>query len=345
MRVAPDFFSVRPHDRAHWVALRAALSMAIPVLIVWQLGHLDWLLYVAFGAFSSVYGRHQSYPDRLRMQLGSGLTIAVAIAVGTAVSVIAPGSLLSVAAMAAASAIGFLLSRKEGWLPPGSLFFVFAAGATSSFAHRASDIPLSFGLACIAALFATALGQAGRFTAVGRAAEKRPKPARVTWRALLSTPGVRWEVARYAIGPLVAGSAATLLGIGHPYWAAVSATVPLAGITLDAQFTRALHRLAGSLLGVGLAFLVLATNPNDVVMIVIIVALQAFAELFVMRNYGLTVIGLTPLALLLSHLASPTPVTQLIGDRAIETCIGVVVAVAVMLLVRPRARARAVAAA
>ncbi|MCU1528063.1 MAG: hypothetical protein JWP75_1826 [Frondihabitans sp.] len=325
-----------PHRRAHWAAIRAATSMAVPIIVVWSLGHLDWTLYVAFGGFAAVYGRHASYPDRLRMQAGSGATIAVTITLGTAIGVIAPGSLVAVLAMAVSSGAGFLLSRKEGWLPLGSLFFVFASGATSSFAHRASDIPIAFGLAALSSLFAITLGQSGRFTRAGRRALKSAPPSRPTWSQLVAARGVRWDLVRYAAGPLVAGGIATMVGIGHPYWAAVSATVPLAGVTIDAQLTRAAHRLIGTLLGLAVALVILLGNPSDVVMIAVVVVFQAFAELFVLRNYGLAVVGLTPLALVLSHLASPVPIGQLVSDRAVETAIGVAVAIALMFLGRPK---------
>ncbi|BDZ47800.1 FUSC family protein [Frondihabitans sucicola] len=335
---------VGAHNRAHWVALRAALSMGVPLVIAWQLGHLDWVLFLAFGAFSSVFGRHQGYRDRARMQLGSGATIVATITLGTAVGAVAAGSLLAVAAMTVSSGIGLLLSRKNGWLPLGSLFFVFASGATSSIAQPVSNIPVAFVLCALAVLFSVGLGQLGRFTPAGRAGTKTPGPPVLTWRALLGAPGVRADAIRFAAGPLVAGGIATLVGIGHPYWAAVSATVPLVGVTLGAQLTRATHRFVGTLIGVAVALLILEANPSDGVMLAIVVVLQAFAELFVLRNYGLTVIGLTPLALLLSHLASPVPVAQLAGDRALETTIGVLVAVGIVLVTRLAHRRRPVAA-
>lgn len=331
-----EAFRLNPHNRAHWAAVRASLSIAVPLVLVWSLGHLDWSLYVAFGGFAAVYGRHAAYRDRWRMQAGAGSLIAVTITLGTAIGVVAPASLLAVAGMTVSSAVGFAVSRKNGWLPLGSLFFVFASGATSSYAHPASDIPLAFGLAAVSSLFAIGLGQLGRFTRAGRQAPKNAPPIRLSWKALLAAPGVRWDLVRYAAGPLIAGGIATGVGIGHPYWAAVSATVPLAGLTVDAQLTRAAHRLVGTLIGVAFALAILLAEPSDVVMIVVVIALQAFAELFVLRNYGLTVVALTPLALVLSHLASPVPIGQLVTDRAVETTIGVLVALGLMVIGRPR---------
>ncbi|WP_420710640.1 FUSC family protein [Agrococcus sp. SL85] len=57
------------------------------------------------------------------------------------------------------------------------------------------------------------------------------------------------------------------------------------------------------------------------------------------RNYGLALVAVTPLALVLVHASSPEPVPQLLADRVLETLIGVAVAVAVAAAsraVRPR---------
>lgn len=43
---------------AHLVALRAGISVLVPLTVVVLLGRLDWAAYAAFGAFTSLYGRN-----------------------------------------------------------------------------------------------------------------------------------------------------------------------------------------------------------------------------------------------------------------------------------------------
>ncbi len=71
----------------------------------------------------------------------------------------------------------------------------------------------------------------------------------------------------------------------------------------------------------------------------VVVVLQAAAELWVGRNYAIALVAVTPLALLMVQLVSPVPVGTLVFDRAVETVIGVIVGVAVGWLTRPRLRA------
>jgi uncharacterized membrane protein YccC len=62
------------------------------------------------------------------------------------------------------------------------------------------------------------------------------------------------------------------------------------------------------------------------------VALQAGAELFVGRNYGIAMLFITPLALLMVSLASPVAPEMLLRDRVIETVIGVAVGTIVAIV-------------
>lgn len=59
---------------------------------------------------------------------------------------------------------------------------------------------------------------------------------------------------------------------------------------------------------------------------------QAGAELFVGRNYAITMVFVTPLALLMIELAAPSDPLVLLRDRTIDTLIGVIVGVAVAVL-------------
>jgi uncharacterized membrane protein YccC len=144
------------------------------------------------------------------------------------------------------------------------------------------------------------------------------------------------QAARCAGAVVVAGTVATAAGIGHPYWAMVSAVVPMAGHTYPEQVVRGVHRLAGTLAGLLAAGVLLGLHLPAAASIVVIAALQGGAESMVTRNYGLALLAITPLALLLGQLAAPATVWPLIGDRAAETGIGVVVGLIAVTITRAR---------
>ena len=144
---------------------------------------------------------------------------------------------------------------------------------------------------------------------------------------------------RYALqsgaGVLIAGVVATSAGIGRPYWAMVSAVVPLVARDLSAQLTRGLHRVVGTGLGLLVAGALFELDLGGLALVLVVAALQACAELFVGRNYALALVFVTPLALLMVHLVVPVPTSELLTDRGLETVIGVVVGIAVGWVSRP----------
>lgn len=138
---------------------------------------------------------------------------------------------------------------------------------------------------------------------------------------------------RMVLGTGLAGSAALLLGLGHGYWAAISAAAVLHSINVRTASRRAVQRTLGTVAGLMLALGVLSTRPDPVVLVLVIVLLEFLLEYVVARNYGLGVVFLTPLALLMSDLTSPAPAGALVADRALSSLLGIVIALACALLV------------
>ena len=76
---------VAPSAGAHRVAVRAGISIALPLAALWLTGHIAWSMFAAFGAFTSLYGREEAYRARRRMQLQAGAALVLAVTAGTAV--------------------------------------------------------------------------------------------------------------------------------------------------------------------------------------------------------------------------------------------------------------------
>ncbi|MDP9824757.1 FUSC family protein [Kineosporia succinea] len=328
---------LRPHEHAHWAALRAVLSVGVPVSVVLALGRSDLTLFASFGAFNSLYGRHSIYASRLRMQTESGLFMAACVTLGVVVAAVG-GTPLAIAATTAASGIAYLVARWAHWAPPGSLFAVFAVGACSSHPQDWSTVPLALAVSLGAASLAVLLGQSGQLFAAGRNREKASRKTRLSISELFRGEGVRGDLLACTAGPAIAGTVAAAAGGAHPYWAMVSAVAPLMSPPgARHRVTRALHRVWGTALGVLISLAVLSTDPGVVTTLVLALLAQAFAELFVMRNYGLAVIAITPLALLMQHLAVESDPLATTTERMTETALGAAIAVGLILLAgRPK---------
>ncbi|MFD4945034.1 FUSC family protein [Streptomyces sp. NPDC058239] len=138
---------------------------------------------------------------------------------------------------------------------------------------------------------------------------------------------------RMVLGTGLAGGTALLLGLGHGYWAAISAAAVLHSINVRTAAQRAVQRTLGTVAGLMLALGVLAARPEPVVLVLVIVLLEFLLEYVVARNYGLGVVFLTPLALLLTDLVAPSPAGALVQDRALSSVLGIVIALGCALVV------------
>ncbi|MYR43817.1 FUSC family protein [Streptomyces sp. SID5910] len=154
--------------------------------------------------------------------------------------------------------------------------------------------------------------------------------------AVLAVPALRMT-----LGTGVAGGVAALLHLEHGYWAAISAAAVLHSVNLRITSQRAAQRALGTAAGLLLAFAALAAGVEPVVLALLIVVLEFLLEFVVVRNYGLAVVFVTPLALLLSDLAAPAPAGELVLDRVLGSVVGIAVAlVCALLVVHDRAAIR-----
>ena len=169
------------------------------------------------------------------------------------------------------------------------------------------------------------------------AAVNRPHGARPPAPALL-VPALRT-----VLGTGLAGAVALGLGLGHGYWAALSAAAVLHSVDVRTATRRAVQRTLGTAAGLVLAVAVLGLRPGPLALAGTVVALELLLEYAVARNYGLGVVFLTPLALLLTELAAPAePAGALVLDRAVGSLLGVLLALLCALaVVHDRAAVRA----
>jgi hypothetical protein len=320
-----NLLHVRQERGAHRVALRAGVSVLVPLLAVLALGHPGWALYAVFGAFTSLYGRNHVHLSRAAMQASAGAALTGSVVLGVLVGALEFRAWAAVPVAALVAALGAVLAAAQDWHPPGPLFLVFGFGAAASAPHTLADVPVAAVTAGLSALFALLVGNVGGFLR-----RQDSRPARLAH--------VRsWEPARYALAVALAGGVATTVGIGHPYWAMVAAVAPLSAQGRTAQLVRAGHRVLGTLLGLLTSAVLLAPGFSAVTTVLVVAVLQIVTELLVGRNYGLALLFITPTALLMGQLAEARPVGSLLFDRGVETVIGAGIGVAVVLC-QPRLR-------
>lgn len=316
-----DFVRMQPTPGSHRVAVRAGVSVAVPLLAVILLHHPSWTPYAAFGAFTSLYGRNHVHLSRLWMQVGAGAALVLAVVCGAVTAALGAPAWLLVGAGAGLAGLATLVATVLDWHPPGSVFVVFAFGALAATGSGWPDVPVAALVATLSAAFAVGVG------AVGAVLRGPAEP-----RGRRFGPVRTLQPVRALVACAVAGAVATAAGVGHPYWAMVAAVAPLTARTLSHQVLRSGHRVVGTSLGLLTAAPLLGLGLDPVPLVLVVGVLQIATELVVGANYGIAMLFITPMALLMGQLGAPRSATSLLFDRGVETAIGGVVAVGLVVL-------------
>jgi len=160
-----------------------------------------------------------------------------------------------------------------------------------------------------------------------RAAHPRGRSATIVLRLLVAGPA--------------AGAIAIGLDLGRPDWAVITATMILhQGPDRILGTYRAAHRFVGTVFGLVLLAGLSLFDLRGAVLIAVLAAAMAGIEAFLVRNYSLAMVFITPIAMILGVLGTPGDLVAVSWDRFVETVVGVVVALAVMWGVLPRSHRR-----
>ena len=306
------------------------MGVAGPLAVLLAMGHPAWTLYGSFGAFTGIYSRYEPTRLRFRRQSLIGLILTICVSVGALVAQTAatwpagPAEALRLVVPALLAAGCATVVTARGLRPGGALFPLFAVGAVST-APPSASVATAALVAGLSAAWCVLLGLAGHYLGERHPDADVPDAPRVSPGQLLG------EFARYSVAALVAGLLGSMTGLMSPYWAQVAAVVPLSAVRRDAQIERGLHRVIGTAAGVVVTAFLLSFPAQPWQLAVWVVLLQFLTEMFVLRNYALSLLFVTPMALLMVQLGHPLPVVPLLQARVIETVIGVAVALAVVL--------------
>ncbi|MCL5015649.1 MAG: FUSC family protein [Firmicutes bacterium] len=141
---------------------------------------------------------------------------------------------------------------------------------------------------------------------------------------------------RMTIAIVISVMAAYVLGNPHPYWVPLTVGAVLQGPTVVMMAERAIQRAVGTTIGLVLAAGVMAIHPTGLESAILVVVFQILMLLFIARNYGISVIFITTLALVIIEASAHVPPSVLITARFEDTLLGVAIAVLALFVLWPR---------
>ena len=221
-------------------------------------------------------------------------------------------------------AFGVIVFGRYYRQPPPAGLFVMMAGAIALFIPLPlADIMSATGLVMLGSGVALVIGLLYSLFLLAT-------------RPIAPTPTYSYEPDTLTESIIVAGFVslalliALLLNMSNPYWAAVSCFLIIQGIHLRTMWIKQIHRLLGTLVGIGLASWMLSWGLSIWGVAIAILTMMLCIESLVDRHYGLAVIFITPLTIFIAEYGSGLPLTstayqEVTHTRLFDTLLGCLV--------------------
>ncbi|MBB1492472.1 FUSC family protein [Paracoccus sp. MC1854] len=298
-----------------------AAAIALPLTLVSPWPHL--IGFVALGVLVALFGRFAPPRSRNPILLQCALWQSLAV-FGMSMAVwLGASAAGQLALLAFACGFFFLVCVTGRFGAPGPLIFVFAVGASMADSLTLAQVLERTAATTAAAAFSWAV------CAASEALRHPPRPGRpFPAEPARPLPHRLMAAARITAGTALAAYASHALGANHPAWAAMGTLAVMQGTHLHISMNRALQRMAGTVAGALLAWAFLIQNPTAGAVIAALVLLQFVTEVVIGANYGLGQVLVTPMALLMTHLAAPHAAGPAMApERVLDTLLGATIGI------------------
>ncbi|WIB76252.1 FUSC family protein [Curtobacterium sp. MCPF17_002] len=333
-------------------AARAAIAGGAPLALLIALGMPGYAAFAMFAGFTAIFGATEPYRQRAVTTGIAGAMQALCMFAGIGVALLGSPLWLQAVGLVVVLVVAVCTLSALQAIPAQPIFPVFAFVVSALVPLRPADVPLvatiivcSVAWAWLVAMSGSVLRRVFHPRAPHRFRPLTPRKHRSL--AVLGTAALWETVGLNVVGSLVAGAvASTIPWLGHPYWAVIAVVSTLPALRQRHTVLRAFQRFIGTIGGTIIAVGILLLEPSAWWIVLIAVTGQFFAEIFVARNYAVTLLFLTPLALAVSWLSLPEAPELLALDRIAQTTLGALVSVALLFVGRAieRRRGRALGA-
>lgn len=305
------------------MALRAGFTVIVMLSALAATGHIPWAMYAIFGGFTNIHGPGRARPGRWRMQGLAAISQTLAVAIGSLVALSPQRDWVAVAVIPLVVVAAHWHYDRFGIVPHAPLFAVLAAAASAARPMVVDELLPAVLVTATAGAFAVGLGQ------LAHVLHPQPDAEPVSHGPFQVTRVLVQDAVLAAVTVALAGALANLTGIGHSFWAMLSATIAMSMPHRRARIVRAVNRIIGTTAGVLVAGGLLSLELAAWQKVTLAGVLQGLATMLVPRQYALAMLVITPLALMVIQWAAPQPVAPLLVGRLLETVIGALVALAV----------------
>ncbi|WP_019645671.1 FUSC family protein [Novispirillum itersonii] len=314
--------TVQSSDRPWQLPVAAALATGLPLLVGAWFGHLAYGLVSSLGGLAMLYLPRTPLHHRMVVVMAAAFGMTGCYALGL-ISHQIPALMMPM--LVFITLLVTMVCRFYRLGPPGNLFFIMAASIGAYSPADVPHIPLMVGLLAMGTLLAVLIGF---FYSLHVLRFHSPLP--VTPLPPPTFDGVVVESVVIALAVGASLGLAQIFQMEKAYWVPVSCLAVIQGASLRAVWSRQLHRILGTAIGLAIALAVLSLPLTPWTIPLIMMALTFVIETAVVRHYAFAAAFITPMAILLAEAATlgHTDPMLLVHARFVDTCLGSVIGLA-----------------
>ncbi|QAU36151.1 FUSC family protein [Janthinobacterium sp. 17J80-10] len=298
--------------------LQAALALLTAIVLVTYSPWAHLVGFPALGALASLFGRYAPLEHRMRIVGVCAALLTFGVLVPSLASYAGANATVMVLTLALVAGMSTLMFSHWRLGGPGAVIIVFAAGGAQAPVASWDMLVTRMGLTVAGGVVAWLICMlTDRLRTAEMANLKLPDAPRRPFSHELIAAG------RITMGAAMAALIAHAAGWHHPAWAAIGATAVMQGGHLHVTMSRALQRMAGTVVGAFIVWAILALSPSFWALVAAIVFFQFITEIIIGYNYALGQVTVTPMALLMTYLASPAMAgASMPVERVLDTILG-----------------------
>ena len=329
-----DLFTLRAAPPQWRLGVQAAVAIMLPPFVFTLAGQPTLGLIASLGSFLVLH-----LPDRSRRERALELpVIMVGFVVAAVAGILTSASLVgNLVAMLIVAVVSSFLGLGLAVGSPGSMFYVLITGAVGALVAPVSaegsgfDPLLALILLGVGMLTAYVVVLAPLLTPGGRRRDAVRYAARAPWRFSFP-PNVQRIFVRLTIATVLGVAASSVLGLHRVHWVLLAIIAILQNhAEVRLSVLRGLHRVLGTAAALLLFYLIALWDPKGLPLVLLIGVLMYLFEVLVPRNLGLSLVAITPMALVIAADGAGIPLIDVVGVRVEDTGLGAGIAFVVLI--------------
>lgn len=316
-----SFFTFNKTNRQWHLPIVAGISVGIPLLLGWLMNNIEAGKLGSLAGLSILYIQSNRLIERMTILMICCFGIMVSFTMGLLFSFnlyVAPFALAFLS-----FAVHYSLYKLNLTRPPGNFFFIMLASMAICTPFDLGNIPEKVGYVAMGTIFTCVLGLIYSLLTLKETNETEIKfPQKKVYTNIV-------ESLIFGLFMGLSLAIAFLLKLDNPYWIPISCLAVMQGGSTKHIGLRGTQRIIGTLIGLGITWLIAFGNPTTLFIVISIIFLQIFVEFLVVRNYALAVIFITILTIFLAesggNLSAYT--NQIFTARLMDIIIGSIIGI------------------